>query len=237
MKLSIILPTYNERGNIIPLIKSLKENLKRYKKEIIVIDDNSPDNTGKLAEEFSKQDQEVKCIIRKNEKGLASAIMTGVIESSGDTLVFMDTDFSHHPKIIPKLLKHLDEYDAVFASRYIKGGKFLGVKKIQHILSKILNRFIKVILKLPILDSTNGFFVAKKEIFKDLNFNKTFDGYGDYCFKLIYSLKNKNIKMKEIPFTYEKRKFGESKTLITKMGVSYLSQVVRLKLSTNNDKK
>lgn len=235
MKLSIILPTYNEKENIIPLIESLKENLKDYEKEIIVIDDNSPDGTGKLIRGFSNKHNDVKCIIRENERGLASAILRGVTESSGDILVFMDTDFSHHPKVIPELLRYLDEYDMVFTSRYIKGGAFMETNKLKYHLSKILNIFIKTLLQIPILDSTNGFFVAKKEVFKNLNPSKIFDGYGDYCFKLIYYLKNKSIKMKELPFTYEKRKAGASKTTILKVGLSYLFQTIKLRFNIDID--
>lgn len=230
MKLSIILPTYNEKGNIIALIKSLKENLKEYKKEIIVVDDNSPDGTGDQVNEFSKQDEEVKCIIRRDERGLASAILRGVIESSGDTLVFMDTDFSHHPKVIPSLLQYLNEYDIIFTSRYVQGGKFLETNKLKYNLSLILNIFIKTVLQIPVLDSTNGFFVAKKNILNGLELNKIFTGYGDYCFKLIYKLKNKNLKIKEIPFTYEQRGADTSKTSIIKHGASYIFQVIKLRL-------
>ncbi|MCK4589135.1 MAG: glycosyltransferase [Nanoarchaeota archaeon] len=229
MKLSIILPTYNERENIVPLINSLKENLGNFEKEIIVIDDDSPDGTGRLVEKLD--DKEVKCIIRMNERGLATALMRGIFESSGDVLVFMDTDFSHHPKVIPRLLNQLGRYDLVFASRYVKGGGMLTERKFQYPLSKLLNWFIKTALWIPILDSTNGFFVSKKEIFKGLKFKKIFDGYGDYCFKLIYYLKKRRIKMKEIPFIYEKRKSGDSKTGILKVGVLYLKQVAKLRFS------
>lgn len=230
LDLSIILPTYNEVDNILPLINSLKENLKEYKKEIIVVDDNSPDGTGKLVEAFSKRDKEVKCIIRKDERGLASAILTGLIESSGDVIIFMDTDFSHPPERISGMLKYLEEYDVVFASRYVEGGEFLGTTKLKYVLSLALNKFIKFVLQIPILDSTSGFFAAKKEIFEGLKSKKIFDGYGDYCFKLIYYLKNKNVKMKEIPFTYKSRIFGRSKTLIIHHGVSYVLQTLKLRL-------
>lgn len=229
MKLSIILPTYNERENIIPLINSLKENLEDFEKEIIVIDDNSPDGTGRLVEDFS--DKEVKCIIRMDERGLATALMRGIFESSGDVLVFMDTDFSHHPKVIPRLLNQLGRYDLVFASRYVHGGSMLTDRKFQYPLSKLLNLFIKIFLGIPILDSTNGFFVAKKEAFKSLKFKRIFDGYGDYCFKLIYFLQKRKTRMKEIPFIYEKRKSGESKTGILGIGLLYLKQIAKLRFS------
>lgn len=231
MKLSIILPTYNEKDNVIPLIQSLQENLSNYEKEIIIIDDNSPDGTSELVKKYTQINPEIKLIVRTNERGLATAILKGINESHGDVVVFMDTDFSHDPKVIPKLLAHLHDADLVFASRYVQGGKMKTDRKIQYPLSKLLNKVIKIILGIPILDSTNGFFVARKKSFKGLNPKKIFDSYGDYCFKLIYYLNQKKIKMKEIPFTYEKRKSGASKTRLLNVGSNYLIQAIKLRFS------
>ena len=230
MKLSIILPTYNESGNITLLITSLKKNLKAFDKEIIVIDDNSEDNTGKIVKNLSKKDKEIKCIIRKDEKGLASAIKRGINESTGDILVFMDTDLSHNPAFIPTMLSYINKYDMVFASRYVKGGKMITDNKLQLLFSNLFNRMIKLVLGSPILDTTNGFFVAKKSKILKLDLNEVFDDYGDYCFKLIYYLK-KEAKMKEIPFTYEKRLYGKSKTSVIRHGLSYTYKMLKLRFT------
>ncbi len=229
--LSILLPTYNEKGNIIPLLKSIKENLKEYKKEIIVVDDSSPDGTADLVKEFSKNNQEVRCIVRKSKQGLASAFINGINASSGDLIVIMDADLSHPPSVIPKLLKYIDDYDIVAASRYIKGGKMLTNNKVQFIYSTIFNMFVQKLLDIPFTDSTNGFFVAKRKIFHNLNLEKIFDGFGEFHFKLAYHLKNK-ITVKEIPFTYEKRKRGMSKNSPVKHGFSYVMEALKLKFGS-----
>jgi dolichol-phosphate mannosyltransferase len=233
MRITAILPTYNERHNIGPLVKEIHEVLSknRIDHEIIIVDDYSPDGTWKVAERMAKRYEFVKAIVRKRERGLASAIKRGILESKGDVVVILDTDFSHPPKDFPRMLKHLNKYDMVFASRYVKGGRMIArdMKKWQHILSKLFNRYIKLVLNIPILDSTNGFFVAKKEVFKKVKLNKVFTGYGDFCFKLIYALKGKGVRMKEIPFTYKERVHGESKTVIKTVGWSYFKETLKLR--------
>jgi len=230
--LSVILPTYNEKGNIVLLIEAIQNVLNKIENEfeIIVVDDNSPDKTGKNVEERHKGNSRVKVFIRTNERGLATAIRFGYEHSKGKHLIVMDTDFSHPTYVIPKLLGYLKEHDLVLASRYIKGGRMV-TNRPQYYLSKLLNIFIKNYLGLKILDSTNGFFAAKREIFSSINKDKVFYGYGDYFFKLLYHLKNKNFKIKEIPFVYEKRLSGQSKTRIIREGVNYIRETLKLRFS------
>ena len=128
-KVSIILPTYNESQNIIQILKSIEEHLpKNFKAETIVVDDNSPDGTGKIVDEYLNfkkiANNTVDIIHRTTKSGLASAILKGIHQATGDVIVVMDSDFSHPPQIIPKMLESLKKYhsDIVIASRYVKGG-------------------------------------------------------------------------------------------------------------------
>ena len=128
-QISIIIPTYNESQNIINILRSIKDNLpKNIMAQTIVVDDNSPDGTGKLVEDYLKNikkmaDYTIEIIHRKAKDGLGSAILKGIQHAKGDTIVVMDCDFSHPPQIIPKLIESIKKYkyDIAVASRYIKG--------------------------------------------------------------------------------------------------------------------
>ncbi len=230
MKLSIILPTYNERENILQLIKEINEVLSSDKinYDITVVDDNSPDGTGKVVKNFSKKHPKVKCIIRYNEKGLASAIKEGIRNTSGDLIAILDTDFSHPPKVIRKLLSNLNGNHMVVASRYVHNGsmdapfhKYLG--------SFILNKAIQRIMNIDIKDLTGGFLIVKREALQNLDLDKIFQGYGDFCFRLLYVFKKEGRKIKEIPFRYAIRRYGKSKTSLLRTGLTYLYKALEAK--------
>ena len=133
-QISIIIPTYNESQNIIKILKSIKDNLpKNFITQAIVVDDNSPDGTGKIVEDYLKNlkkitNYTIEIIHRKTKDGLGSAILRGIQQAKGDTIVVMDSDFSHPPQIIQKLIESIKkyQYDIAVASRYIKGGKIQG---------------------------------------------------------------------------------------------------------------
>jgi len=164
----------------------------------------------------------------RTERGLGTAILRGISESNGEVIVVMDTDFSHPPEFVPVLLKELKDADAVFASRYVKGGS-MG-SGIQYLSSKLFNYVIKMLLGLQVLDSTSGFFVIKRKVFEGLKMEKVFYGYGDYCFRMLYALKTKQLKIKEIPFNYMPRRYGKSKTSLLKAGISYGIEALKLRL-------
>ncbi len=230
--ISVILPTYNESKNIDILVSDLINQCENFNLiyEIIIVDDFSPDKTWEVAQRIQRENNKVKTIIRKVERGLASAIRTGIDNSINSIICIMDTDLSHPPKDIIRMLEFSDSYDMVWASRYVSGGqmKALGKKRIQRWFSYIFNQYLKFILQIPILDCTNGFFITNRNVFNLVELNKVFNGYGDFAFKLLYKLKGKNISMLEIPFTYEERKYGESKTGIFKISIKYFIESLKL---------
>jgi len=228
-KVSVILPTYNEQGNIAQLSNELIREIKKanYEPEIVIVDDSSPDGTGEEAKKLSEKHKEIKAVVR-TERGLGTAVLRGINESNGDVIVVMDTDFSHPPEFVPVLLKELKDADAVFASRYVRGGS-MGTG-IQYLSSKLFNYVIKILLGLQVLDSTGGFFVIKRKVFEGLNMKKVFHGYGDYCFRMLYALKTKQLKIKEIPFKYMPRRYGKSKTPLLRTGVLYVIEALKLRL-------
>lgn len=231
-KLSVILPTYNEAKNLPILVNDLINEFNKIgiEYEIIIVDDYSPDGTWEIALNLENEIDRVKSIIRKKEKGLASAIKTGIENSTFPFICIMDTDLSHPPKDISRMVKHIGGYDMVWASRYINGGrmKALGKKWIQKWFSYLFNLYIKNILGIQILDSTNGFFITKRSVLDPVDLDEVFNGYGDFSFKLLYQLKDKNISMLEIPFTYEERRFGSSKTYLVNISIKYIKESLKL---------
>ena len=141
---SVIIPTYNESENIIQLLKSIGEHLpKNIAVEAIVVDDNSPDGTGKIIDDYINDEQgkigyTVDIIHRKTKSGLSSAILDGIEYSSGETIVVMDSDFSHPPKIIPRLIEEIkiSKCDIVIASRFVTGGAIKGWSIKRKLISK-----------------------------------------------------------------------------------------------------
>lgn len=213
-QVSIIIPTYNESENIINILHSIREIIpKNILTQTIVVDDNSPDGTGKLVEDYLKNvkkmaDHTIEIIHRKAKNGLGSAILNGIQQAKGDTIVVMDCDFSHPPQIIPKLVESIKkyQYDIAVASRYIKGGKIQGWSQKRKLMSKLATLIAKKGLGVNTKDPMSGFFAFKRSIIKELNF----DAIG-YKILLEIIVKTKGVNIKEIPYTFQDREFGSSK--------------------------
>ena len=213
-QISIIIPTYNESENIIKILHSIGEILpKNIPTQAIVVDDNSPDGTGKIVEDYLKNvkkiaDYTVEIIHRKAKDGLGSAILKGIQQAKGDTIVVMDSDFSHPPQIIPKLIESIKkyQYDIAVASRYIKGGKIQGWSLKRKIMSKSATLIAKKGLGIDTKDPMSGFFAFKRNIIKGLNI----DAIG-YKILLEILVKTRDVNIKEIPYTFQDREVGSSK--------------------------
>ena len=213
-QVSIIVPTYNESQNIINILNQIRENIpKGIHTETIVIDDNSPDGTGKIVEDYISEfkkiaENTIDIIHRKAKDGLSSAILNGIQNAKGETIVVMDSDFSHPPQIIPKMIEAFKKYqcDLVVASRYITGGSIQGWTTKRKLMSKVATIIATKGLGVKTKDPMSGFFAFKKNIIKELNF----DAIG-YKLLLEIIVKTKGINIKEIPYTFENRQFGSSK--------------------------
>jgi dolichol-phosphate mannosyltransferase len=228
--LTVIVPTYNESQNITKILDSLRQHLSSFlETEIIVIDDNSPDGTGKIVEEYAKKDKNtnkhsVKVIHRKTRRGLSSAILTGIRSAKGESVVVMDSDFSHPPQTIPKMVEELHNSgcDIVVASRYIEGGSVSGWPFKRRLLSKGATKIAQHGLGIKIKDPMSGFFAFKRHVIKNINF----DAIG-YKILLEILVKAKGVKVKEIPYVFIDRRSGASK-LDVSVGWDYLRAVWRL---------
>lgn len=229
-KVSVILPTYNEKGNIIELVDEIigQLSLMNIEIEIVVVDDNSPDNTGKLVQDRFFDDEGVKVFIRTEERGFATAIRYGIEKSSGDIIVVMDTDFNHDPKMLPQLVKFLEYYDIVIGSRFTVGGGMDDT--FRYFGSFVYNMFIRIILHTQIQDNLCGFFAIHREKVFALDFEKIFFGYGDYFFRLLFYAQKKKFKILEVPTFYQLRKYGESKTNLISVFIEYSIALLKLRI-------
>jgi len=235
-KISVILPTYNEAGNIVQLIKAINQQIKKLKlaPEIIVIDDNSQDGT---ADEVLKLIKKLPVkLFKRKKRGLATAIHLGIKKSSGEIIILMDTDFNHKPKDVSRLLKPIlkNKADLVIGSRYIKDGGMHRSEAgtIQFLGSKYGSLFVsKILLNLPVKESLSGFLAFKKLILNNLNQKAIFQGYGEYCIRLLYRTMKNNYKLTEIPVIYGKRRYGQSKSRLFRMMIDYFFAAMKLRIN------
>ena len=213
-QVSVIIPTYNESENIIQILKSIGEHLpKDVEVEAIVIDDNSPDGTGKVVEDYiadtrNEAGYSINIIHRETKSGLSSAILDGIQHSNAETIVVMDSDFSHPPKIIPQLVEEIKTsgYDIAIASRYTEGGEVSGWSTKRKLISKGATGIAKAGLGVNESDPMSGFFAFKRKILEGIKF----DAIG-YKMLLEILVKTKGAKVKEIPYTFTDRAHGSSK--------------------------
>ena len=233
-QVSVIIPTFNESENICNVLKSIKKYLEKIDFEAIVVDDDSPDGTAKIVEEYAKTTNESISIIRRKKKsGLSSAILDGLKNASGEMIVVMDSDLSHPPQIIPKMLETLrkTQCDIVVASRYVSGGAIHGWPFKRKLISKIATKIAKTGLGVSAKDPMSGFFAFRKKITDGMKF----DGIG-YKILLEMLVKTKGAKVEEIPYTFTDRKFGSSKLDATTI-FDYCKSVWKLYRYGRNERK
>jgi dolichol-phosphate mannosyltransferase len=239
---SVVMPTYNEAGNIQDLIHGTVAALAGAGVrdcEIIVVDDDSPDGTWEKAGRAPDFDQgKVKIIRRMENHGLTASLREGIRASSCEVVVWMDCDFSHPPDKIPQMLSMIEQgYDVVVNSRYaIGGGEERSGKggALQLILSRLLNWGVRFMLKPSFSDYTSGFIAARRRVLEEFDLR---GDYGEYFIDFIYRvMQSGDYRVCELPYVAPPRRSGESKTGKTlyqylKRGQKYLWTVLKLRLA------
>jgi dolichol-phosphate mannosyltransferase len=222
MKISIVLPTYNESGNIVDLLSTIDAIVQEEKltAEILVVDDDSSDGTAQVVEKYRGQSSmPITCLVRKDERGLATAIKTGILQAAGDVIMVMDTDFNHDPIMIPQMVKFLEYYDLVIGSRFVKGGGMEDSQRYYY--SLLYNIFVRLVLRMQIQDNLSGFFAIRREKLIAFNTDQIFLGYGEYFIRLLYSAHKKKYHILEVPVYYNLRRHGKSKSRFLTMVWQY----------------
>ncbi|OGO36844.1 MAG: hypothetical protein A2147_10120 [Chloroflexi bacterium RBG_16_57_8] len=206
--MSIVIPTYNERDNIKPLIERLGRALSGRKYEIVFVDDNSKDGTAEAASAMSAE-YPVRVIVRRDERGLASAVVHGFNQTTGPVIGVMDADLQHPPEVVADLVKAIEAgADIAIGSRYVKGGGCEGWSLVRRIISK--GAVLLCHLLLPrargINDPMSGFFMLKRPVVAGADLRPT-----GYKILLEILIAGQHSKVTEVPFVFKARERGESK--------------------------
>ena len=216
MSFSVILPTLNEAGHIVQLVKSIGTVLSKHKYEIIIVDDNSTDTTPELCLKLKKTNKKVNFFSRKGlKKNLAESINLGIKKSKFENIIWLDADFQHPPQYMKKFTKYQKNFDVIIFSRFLpKSKRYFTNKKFKKEVNEnqsiFFNNLCKFLLFSDITDYTSGFICIKKKI---LNNYKLKGYYGEYFISLITHCKLEKKKIKELPYNEKARYSGTSKTL------------------------
>ena len=220
-KISIVIPAHNEEENLVPLVDSII-NLRRKQRlnyEVMIVDDNSTDKTGKIADSFSRKYKGIKVIHRKGNRGMGNALKEGTKKAKGDIVVWVMADRADDLNTIPKMIEKIEQgYDVVFGSRYTKGGSRGDLDPFKTLASSGYTKVASIIFGFKLHDITNAFRAFRKDVFNKLNIES-----GDFAISPEFAIKAhlKKYKLGEVPTTHSKRKAGKATFKMLKMGWRY----------------
>ena len=228
--ISLVLPTYNEKDNIVKLIQEIESLLTKEKIrfEIVVVDDNSPDGTADVARKLNQKYRNIRVFVREKKLGIGSAHMFGYNKIKGDIVIAMDTDLSHDPRQMLLMIKKVNEgYDMVVGSRHMKGAYY--EKKTPETMKKFVasrlgNIITTLISRVPIHDFTNGYRAIKKEVIDNVKTNST---GNSFLMEFIVKAHRKGYRITEVPVTFMDRKFGKSKLKLGEESMKYFKDLFK----------
>jgi len=211
-KAVVLLPTYNEKENIEKIIPEILKQDDRL--HVLVIDDNSPDGTGDIADRIASESPRVMVLHREKKEGLGQAYIAGfrwALERDYNYIFEMDADFSHDPIYLKDFLENIKEYDVVLGSRYISGVNVVNWPIMRLLLSYYANVYSRIVTGLPLRDGTGGFKCFRREVLEAINLDDVRS--NGYSFQIEMSLRayKKGFRIKEIPIIFYDRTAGESK--------------------------
>lgn len=212
MKTLIIIPTYNEYENLPPLLEAIFSYVPQT--DILIVDDNSPDGTGELADKIALTDKRVHAIHRTGKLGLGTAYVTGfkyALAHDYDAAFEMDADFSHDPQYLPNFLTAIEDADLVIGSRYIPGGATPNWSILRRFISGGGNIFARLVLGMPIRDCTAGYRCYRREVLERIDLETVeSQGYG-FQVELAYRVMKQGFRIVETPIVFMDRRVGKSK--------------------------
>ena len=212
MKSLIIVPTYNELENIrrlLPELMALDPGIR-----VLVVDDNSPDGTGKLADELAAENERISVLHRPGKLGLGSAYVAGfkyAVRQDVDCVFEMDADFSHDPAMIPRFIEQIASCDVVIGSRYISGINVVNWPMSRLLLSYFANIYTRLVTGMTIRDTTSGYKCFRREVLENIDLDDVrSDGYA-FQIEMNFRCWRKGYRMREIPIIFVDRRSGTSK--------------------------
>jgi dolichol-phosphate mannosyltransferase len=208
----VTLATYNERENLPELVAAIKAVVPDA--DVLVIDDNSPDGTGEIADQMAAQDSRVHVLHRPGKLGLGTATIAGMryaIEHGYEFVLNMDADFSHHPRYMPALLEGMTDRDVMIGSRYVPGGGVPGWPLKRRLMSKAINTYARWFLRLPARDTSGAFRCYRVELLKRIEFDRVISRGYSFQEEILYWCSRAGGRIGETPILFEDRRRGSSK--------------------------
>jgi dolichol-phosphate mannosyltransferase len=230
-RLLVSLCTYDERENLGTLIPVIWEYAPAA--DVLVIDDNSPDGTGLLADEWAARDNRVRVLHRPAKLGLGSAILTALrfaLDNKYTLLVNLDADFSHHPRFIPDLLALTETCDVAIGSRYVRGGKIVGWGWLRHVMSRCINFYARMLLGLSTRDCSGAFRCYRLGKLRGLDLDRFLARGFAFQQEMLYRCRCIGCRLGETPIVFEDRRAGNSKISMSE-SVTAAWVILRLALS------
>lgn len=214
-KLSVIVPTFNERDSIGPLVQKLEAALAGIAFEVIIVDDNSPDGTAELAKELAKQKPHVRCIHRVGRRGLSSACIEGMASSSAQYVAVIDADHQHDESILPQMLQRVEEgADVAVGSRYSgEGSSTAGFSKSRQAGSTLATKLSGILTGKALSDPMSGFFLLRRSLFNEVAPRLSREGFKILLDIIVTANRRRSGKLviAEVPYSFRPRYAGESK--------------------------
>jgi dolichol-phosphate mannosyltransferase len=221
----VMIPTYNEAANIVPLITRIRTVAPD--SEVIVVDDDSPDETWKRVEELAKRLSGIHLIRRIGRRGRGSAGIEGflfALKSGADNVLEMDSDFSHNPDFIPDFVNEIKNADLVIGSRAIAGGEERGRGMIRPLITRCANIYIRLMLGIPVKDCTAGYRLFRRETLEKIDLSSMISTGPSIVQEVLYRVFLNRLTIKEIPILFVERAAGKS-TFNSKIIVESLKMI------------
>jgi dolichol-phosphate mannosyltransferase len=212
----LILPTYNEAVNIEPFVRAVLPELAEASPDhrILIVDDNSPDGTGRIADGLANEIETVEVLHRHQKEGLGVAYLAGfrrALDAGADLVLEMDSDFSHSPADLPRLLRAAENADLVLGSRYVPGGGVSDWGLLRRALSRGGSWYARFVLRVKVYDLTGGFKCFRREVLEAVDLESVHaEGYG-FQIELTYRALRAGFRVEEIPIVFRERQAGLSK--------------------------
>jgi len=233
MKVSIIIPARNEGENLEKLMEHLVTTLERRIEtkdyEIVIVDDNSTDATGKIADAFSQENNRITAIHRKERPGFGNAVKTGLKHASGDVVIPVMGDLSDDPEDIPKLVKKIEEgYDIAYGSRFIRGGKLEGYTPLKMICNRSFNNLVRLLFGIKHKDITNAFKAYRKKVLDVVGIDSLKSEGFDLTVEIPVRAHLLGFSSVEVPATWRGRERGASKLKLSRNGPLYTKRLFKI---------
>ncbi|MCH7492073.1 polyprenol monophosphomannose synthase [Patescibacteria group bacterium] len=210
----IILPTYNEKENIAGIVQEIF-SIGISDLKVIIVDDNSPDGTGQIADKLAAENSRISVLHRPKKEGLGKAYMAGFQEALSDPqnqyIFEMDADFSHQPKYLPRFLDSMEQADLTLGSRYIVGGGIANWSWPRRFISWLANIIIRKLLGVAVRDLTGGFKCFNRRVLENMDLENIESRGYNFQIELTYKAIKKGFRIKEVPIVFVERRAGHSK--------------------------